>query len=153
MCGPDAFIKGNNMYDTTSIEADLDPFVQDVPERGFFCAIVMTAIQDARSGNAEHSMLAREAMDFLFSDRVNPYLELLEYDPDTFKSGLIKTNHSECTSPTWWENNGNNEGRMRVIARENKLRRIFRHNYAYYKKEGKFKTALPWNLIYNSFGR
>ena len=141
------------MYETTEINADLDENVQDVPEKALFCAIIQTAIADARSGDAKTSMLAREAMDFLLSNRINPYLELLEYEPETFKYCLVKTNSEECTTPANWTDlsaTSNPKGRMNVIAKENKARRIFRSNYKAYKESSGFKTLLPYNLIYKS---
>lgn len=149
------------MYETKSINiVDLDENdgQAHIPERALFCAVIQVAISDARSGDADKSMLAREAMDFLFSDRVDPYLELLDYDPAIFKDSLIRTNHQECTHAYNVQqttiNKGsadqNTETRMNAIARENKARRIFRHNYKHYQQNKKFSSVLPFNLIYES---
>ena len=108
------------------------------PERALFAAIVTVAIQDARSGDAKDSVVAREAMDFLMTERSDPYLELLGYDPEIFRESLIKTNSKEAR-----------HHRMQEAARENKARRIFRHNVKLYKEQG-FKTTIPYNMIYES---
>lgn len=149
------------MYETKNINiVDLDENdgQSQIPERALFCAIIQTAISDARSGDAKQSMLAREAMDFLFSDRIDPFLELLDYDPATFKYSLIRTNNQECThaynvqqtTTKKGSADQNQETRMNAIARENKARRIFRHNYKHYQETKKFNTILPFNLIYES---
>lgn len=108
------------------------------PERALFAAIVTVAIQDARSALAKDSMVAREAMDFLMTNRSDPYLELLGYDPDIFRESLIKTNSKEAK-----------HARMEESARENKARRAFRYNLQFHKEQG-FKTTIPYNMIYES---
>ena len=108
------------------------------PEKALFAAIVTVAIQDARSALAKDSMVAREAMDFLMTNRSDPYLELLGYDPEIFRESLIKTNSKEAK-----------HARMEESARENKARRAFRYNLQFHKEQG-FKSTIPYNMIYES---
>ena len=125
---------------------DLDKPENDCAERALFCAIINAAVLDARSANAKDSLSAREAMDFLLSDRINPYLELLGYDPDVFKDSFIRTQIQECVQPLV----ASEMGRMREIAKENKMRRMFRHNYELYKKHNRpFSSRVPMSMIYN----
>lgn len=126
---------------------DLDKPENDLPERRLFCSIINAALADARSANAKDSLIAREAMDFLLSNRIDPYLELLGYDPEVFRSSLVTSQAQECTRPIAQTENG----RMKEIEKENKMRRIFRHNYGLYKQHNKpFKTLVPMSMLYNA---
>lgn len=120
--------------------ADVDANNPQLPEKSLFAAIINTAISDARKGDATKSLLAREAMDFLLSSRVDPYLELLGYEPDVFKEALVATNSTEC-----------NMVRAVDRERENRSRRLFRHNLKDYRAKGG-KFVLPYDMIYNYSG-
>ena len=130
------------------IQQDSDRSFGSSPARDLFCAIMNSALIDARSASAEFSIIAREAMDFLLTSRSDPYIELLELDPEAFRQGLIRTQHLECTRPPTYESESP-VARMKAIATENKRRRIFRHNYKMYKSQV-FSTPIPFNMIYET---
>ena len=118
-----------------------------IPELDLMLAVIHAAVQDARSAPADKSRLALEAMDFLISDRSTVYFYLVGIDPDIFRNLLIDNNNKEAMSAPEDEERGS---RMRAIAKENKARRIFRHNLKVYKQKG-FKTLIPYNMIYDYF--
>lgn len=79
------------------IFAELDKSNFEVPEQELFYHIVHRAIADASTPNQK--LLAWEAMDFLFSDRINPYLEYINVDPEVFKQGLKRMARAKLTGP------------------------------------------------------
>ena len=121
------------------------------PERMLFIEIMNRALEDARNGNSyalkSHGkeseydtlnnacLLAREAMEFLLTDRSDPFLHVLDIDPALFRESLIRTQHKECTEPPPQTVESSREERRNTrIASENRKRRMFRNNYAYFKE-------------------
>jgi len=122
------------------------------PERRLFVEIVNRALEDARGANAygikskfkrseevtlaETVLIARDAMEFLLTDRCDPYLHLLDLDPEIFRESLIRTQHQECVMPPAPEDESDpvEDRRSARLASENKKRRLFRINYQYFKE-------------------
>lgn len=123
------------------------------PERRLFVEIVNRALEDARGANAygiksktkhgeeatlaETVLIARDAMEFLLTDRCDPYLHLLDLDPTVFRESLVRTQHQECVLPPadYADVDETVETpRSARLASENKKRRLFRINYQYFKE-------------------
>ena len=131
-----------------TITPEEDKSYQSPPERLLFCAVINSALNDARMAPADKSLIAREAMDFLLTTRSDLYLELLEFKPVAFRQGLVRTQHLECTRPLDYFGE-KKEGRMASIESENKKRRVFRYNYKLLKSQ-MFNTPIPFNMIYET---
>ena len=138
------------------IDADEVTDREQSPERTLFIEIINRALEDARGANAygkliqskgsksgkgsaaEAVELARDAMEFLLTDRCDPYLHILEIDPEVFRECLVRTQHSECTTPPAISSDDYStsaiERRTTRLAVENKKRRMFRNNYRYFKE-------------------
>ena len=116
--------------DLIGIEDELPDTVS--PEARLIAAIINTAIDDARNCDASKNLEAFKAMQFLFTNEINWFLNLLGIEPVTFREGLLKTQNAVAMDvPNFSEEK---IGRMKAIENENKRRRRFRHNYAVYIK-------------------
>lgn len=99
------------------------------PEKELIFAIIQRAIADAST--KYNTMLSWEAIDFLFTDRINPYAELLDMDPIIFREGLIRTMRTARTK----------------ITRDSAPARNFCINYEKYFKRA-FKCTIPRDILY-----
>lgn len=114
------------------ITVDEDPEPMQIPEKELIYQVIHTAILDASI--TDQSLLAWEAINFLFTNRVNPYTELLNLDPEHFKIGLIKMMETNRHSKS--KRGGANA-------------RNFINNYEkYYDKP--FQPKVSYDLIYAS---
>ena len=104
----------------------------NIPEKALLFQIIHTAILDASSSGVD--LVAWEAIDFLFTNRVNRYVELLNVDPDLFKFGLIKMMRLN---------------RHKAAKRGDVNVRKFIINYDKYHNKP-FYPSIPLDLIYSS---
>ena len=104
------------------------------PYKRLIAAVILQAVHDARFIPAEYNSpslaaeieeAAEDAIQFLFTDRLNIYCEMLEIDPDAFRESLIKEQNKRCDD-------------CRITSfersRENRYRYNFRINYERYGK-------------------
>jgi hypothetical protein len=91
------------------------------PYLRLLASVVLQAIYDARTGIDE---VADEAMEFLFSDRINVFCDILGYDAEAFKKGLLATQSQRC-----------HDCKMTSMdrTRENRYRFNFKKNYDVYR--------------------
>ena len=100
------------------------------PEHELFLAIIQRAILDASS--KDQINLAREAIDFLFTSRLDPYAHAIGADPDGLRNDILKAMRSYQT---------------RIGKRGDVNRRHFVINYERF--HGKpFVTNIPLDLLY-----
>lgn len=103
------------------------------PYKRLIAAIILQALHDARqapmgynspSQEEEICNNAEDAIDFLCSDRLNIYCEMLEIDPEALRENLIKEQHKRC-----------DDCRISSFDRskENRHRYNFRMNYELYR--------------------
>lgn len=90
-------------------------------------SVVLQAIYDARTHLIDiktEDDVAYDAVDFLFSDRIGIYCEVLGYDPDAFREGLLATQSQRC-----------DDCKMTSMdrTRENRYRYNFKKNYDVYR--------------------
>lgn len=76
------------MFLEKELKSDLEGQSFECPERRLMCHIINRAIVDASIANSK--MLAWEALDFLFGNRIDTYLELLDMEPEVFKEQLVR---------------------------------------------------------------
>jgi hypothetical protein len=104
-------------------------------EHELFANIIKRAILDASI--KQQATLNWEAIDFLFTDRVNPYVELFGLDAQQFKEGLLQEMRSY---------------RSRISKRGDVNKRNFMINYERF--HGKpFRSSVPRDVIYGAVFR
>ena len=117
--------------DKIQVDDDYEPGTIE-PEHDLFLAIIQRAILDASS--KDNVTLAREAIDFLFTDRLDPYAHMIGADPDGLREGILSAMRSYQT---------------RVAKRGDINRRNFIINYERF--HGKpFVTNIPMDVLYST---
>lgn len=90
-------------------------------------SVVLQAINDARMHVIERKTeddVAYDAIDFLFSDRIEIYCAVLGYDSDAFRENVLATQSQRC-----------DDCKMTSMdrTRENRYRYNFKTNYDVYR--------------------
>ena len=117
--------------DKIQVDDDYEPGMIE-PEHDLFLAIIQRAILDASS--KYNATLAREAIDFLFTNRLDPYAHMIGADPQELRDGILKAMKSYQT---------------RVAKRGDVNRRNFIINYERF--HGKpFVTNIPMDVLYST---
>lgn len=113
---------------------DSNGFVEEhEPYKRLIAAIILQAVQDARTLPAEYNSPtlsrqieedAKDAIDFLFTDRLNIYCEMLEINPQVLQENLVKEQNRRCEDCRMTSHDR---------SRENRYRFNFRKNYDVYR--------------------
>lgn len=123
------------MFLERELKVNFDESTLESAERRLMCHVINRAIVDASIANSK--MLAWEAIDFLFGDRIDTYLELLDMDPEVFKEQLVRHMSS------YRRRKHNHPGDV--------SKRNFMVNYErFYKKP--FKSTIPREVLYGDRG-
>lgn len=123
------------MFLERELKVDLDDQSFECPERRLMCHVINRAIADASIANSQ--MLAWEAIDFLFGNRIDVYLELLDIDPEIFKERLLR--YMDSYRRRKYNQSGD-------ISKRN-----FMINYERYRGKS-FKSAIPREVLYGDRG-